>query len=394
MTHTPLAIVLGLALAAAFEASAAANEPSAGVVRVYIGTYTDGDSQGIYLCEFDAATGAIELKGLAAKAKNPSFLALHPSRKFLYAVSEVDDYAASRGGAVSAFSIDPADGRLTLLNHQPSMGAGPCHLSLDRQGKHALVANYGGGSIAVLPIDDAGRLGAPSAFVQHEGSSVNSQRQEAPHAHWIDVDPQNRFALVADLGLDKVLVYKFDATAGRLAPNDLPSVAMAAGAGPRHVAFHPSGKWAYVINELDSTVTALAYDAARGALEIIETKSTLPADARADNTTAEIEIHPSGKFLYGSNRGHDSIAMFAIDGESGRLTPLGHHPTGGRTPRSFGIDPTGGYLLAANQDSNSMVVHRIDSATGRLSQTGQQVDVPRPVCVKFAPTAEPAAPAP
>ena len=354
--------------------------------RVYVGTYTRGGSEGIYLCELDSRTGALKLVGLAGKAENPSFLALHPHRPFLYAVCEVDDYAATGGGAVSAFAINPDDGRLVLLNHQSSGGAGPCHVSLDREASNLLVANYGGGSASVLSVYvDDGTLMPPKSMVQHGGSSVNPDRQQGPHAHSINVSHDNRFAFVADLGLDEILVYKFDAATGALAPHDPPHMSLAPGAGPRHFAFHPNGEFAYVINELTSTVTALAYDAEQGALTELQTLTTLPEDFTGHNTTAEVQVHPSGKFLYGSNRGHDSIAMFAIDQESGKLTSLGQHPSGGKTPRNFGIDPAGNFLLAAHQDSNTIVVHRIDPSTGGLTEAGYKVDVPSPVCVKFAP---------
>jgi len=391
MPSKPFRLLLSVALLGALVSVAApqsasaqnAGLPAGDRAWVYVGTYTRGESQGIYLCELDLQTGALGLLGLAGESKNPSFLAIHPNRRFLYAVSEVDEYVASKGGAVAALAINSHDGRLTLRNRQPSGGAGPCHVTLDRDAKTVLVANYGGGSVAVLPIREDGRLDPPSSTAQHEGSSINPQRQEGPHAHSINVDPANRFAVVADLGLDKILIYRFDPEAGSLTPNDPPSVATAAGAGPRHFAFHPSGKWAYAINELNNTVTAYKYDAQRGRLEEFQTLPTLPDGVEAPNTTAEVQVHPSGKFLYGSNRGHDSIAMFAIDAETGRLAPLGQQPSGGRTPRNFGIDPTGRFLLAAHQDSNTVVVHRIDAASGRLEKTEHQAEIPTPVCVKF-----------
>jgi 6-phosphogluconolactonase len=245
------------------------------------------------------------------------------------------------------------------------------------------VANYGGGSVACLPIGEDGRLGDATAFIQHKGSSVNPQRQREPHAHSINLDAANRFAFVADLGLDKVLVYRFDPSAGTLEPNDPPAAVIASGSGPRHFAFHPSGRFAYVINELNSTVTAFAYDAERGTLQTLQTVTTLPEGFDGKSFPAEVQVHPSGKFLYGSNRGHDSIACFAIDAATGRLTPIGHEPTQGKNPRNFGIDPTGAYLLAANQDGDNVVAFRIDPATGKLSPTGQSIRVPMPVCVKF-----------
>ncbi|HJS09091.1 MAG TPA: lactonase family protein, partial [Pirellulales bacterium] len=250
-----------------------------------------------------------------------------------------------------------------------------------------LVANYGGGSVAVLPIDKDGRLRPASSFVQHKGSSVNPKRQEAPHAHSINVDPAGAFAVVADLGLDKVLVYRFDAAAGTLTANDPPHATVSPGAGPRHFAFHPSGRFAYVINEMNSTVTAFAYDAKKGTLSEIDTKSTLPGPQQG-NSTAEVQVHPSGKFLYGSNRGHNSLAIFRIDEKTGALTAAGHQLTGGRTPRNFGIDPTGKFVLAANQGSDSVVVFRVDQETGKLEETGQSIKVPTPVCVKFLPVGQ------
>jgi 6-phosphogluconolactonase len=384
-TQLLIAMLLTLGSFAATAAQAQNQTPPASKQRVYVGTYTRNGSEGIYLCELDPKSGALALVGLAAEANNPSFLALHPKGEFLYAVSEIDDYAATGGGAVAAYAVNRGDGKLTPLNHQSSGGRGPCHISLDSNAKNALVANYGSGSASVIPLADDGTLRKPTATVQHEGSSVNPDRQTAPHAHSINVSPDNRFAFVADLGLDKVLVYKLEAATGTLTPNDPPSVQLAPGAGPRHFAFHPSGEFAYVINELTSTVTALAYDAEHGVLKELQTLTTLPADFTGNNTTAEVQVHPTGKFLYGSNRGHDSIAMFAIDPATGKLTALGQHPSGGKTPRNFGIDPTGAFLLAAHQDSNSVVVHRIDSATGRLSATDHQVEIPTPVCIKFAP---------
>jgi 6-phosphogluconolactonase len=247
-----------------------------------------------------------------------------------------------------------------------------------------LVANYGGGSVCVLPILDDGQLDGATALVQHEGSSVNPRRQRGPHAHSVNVSPDDRFAFVADLGLDKVMIYRFDVTAGTLAPADPPWASVSPGAGPRHFAFHPGGKFAYVINELQSTVTAFAYDPERGSLDDLQTVSTLPSDFKDNNSTAEVLVHPSGNFLYGSNRGHNSIAVFAIDARTGWLSPVEKESTRGSTPRNFGIDPTGRYLLAANQASDAIVVFRIDKATGALTATGQEIEVPSPVCVRMA----------
>jgi 6-phosphogluconolactonase len=373
---------MALALALAQPSGAAAAEK----FRVYVGTYTQGASKGIYLLELDLASGSLTSKGLAVESVNPSFLAVHPSRRFLYAVGEVGDFQGEKSGAVSAFTVDAASGTLSLLNQQSSRGQGPCYVAVDRTGKNALVANYGSGSVACLPISGDGRLKPASAFVQHAGSVALPKRQQGPHAHSINLDAANRFAIAADLGLDKLLVYRFDAASGSLTPNDPPFTRVAPGSGPRHFAFHPDGKHAYVINEITLTVTAFDYDADRGVLGDIQTISTLPEGTQGKGlSTAEVQVHPSGKFLYGSNRGHNTIAIFAIDPSSGRLTAVGHASTEGKTPRNFGIDPTGRYLLAANQGSNSVVVFRIDPQTGRLQPTGQSVEVPVPVCVKFVP---------
>ncbi len=377
------AFLLGSMATASLAAGQGEARHASGNLRVYVGTYTRGQSKGIYLCHLDLADGTLEPVGVAAEVANPSFLALHPSRPLLYAVGELGSFSGKRTGAVSAFSIERKTGKLTLLNQQPSQGAGPCHLAVDPSGRCVLVANYGGGSVACLPIREDGRLGEATSFVQHEGSSVNLRRQQGPHAHSINLDAAGRFAFAADLGLDKILIYRFDAEGGTLLPNDPPWVQVAPGAGPRHFAFHPTGRYAYVINELSSTVTAFEYDARRGALSPLQTISTLPKDFQGDNTTAEVQVHPSGRFLYGSNRGHDSIAAFAVDADTGKLTYLANEPTQGKTPRNFGIDPTGACLLAANQATDNIVVFRIHSKTGVLHPTGHSADVPSPVCVKM-----------
>jgi len=368
-------------------ATCAAADNQAGVrpekLWVYIGTYTWRASKGIYLGQLDLATGRLESVELAGELTNPSFLAIHPSRPLLYAVGELGDFAGKKAGAVSALAIDPQSGKLTLLNQQPSGGPGPCHLTVDRTGRCVLVANYSGGSVACLPIQEDGRLGKATSLDQHRGSGPKPKRQDGPHAHSIQLDAANRFAFSPDLGLDKVFIYRFDPGRGELTPNDPAFAAVAPGSGPRHFAFHPSGRYAYVINELGSTVTAFRYDAERGALDTLQTVSTLPEGFQGNNTTADVHVHPSGKFLYGSNRGHDSIAIFAIDGESGKLRPIGHEPTRGKSPRNFGIDPTGAYLLAANQDSASVVVFRIDPASGRLRATRGSAKVAYPVCIKM-----------
>jgi 6-phosphogluconolactonase len=352
---------------------------------VYFGTYTSAKSEGIYVSRLDLATGALAEPTLAAGTVSPSFLAVHPNRTFLYAVNEIANFDGGTTGSVSAYRVDRATGRLTLLNQQSSRGGGPAHLTVDPSGRNVLVANYGGGSVAVLPIGADGRLAAASAFVQHAGSGANPQRQQGPHAHSVNVDRSGRFAYVADLGLDKVLIYRFDAAQGTLAPNEPAAAAVEPGSGPRHFAFHPSERFAYVINEMTCTVTAFACDAGAGRLETLQTITTLPEGVTAGRglSTAEVQVHPSGRFLYGSNRGHDSITVFAVDEVTGRLTFVQNEPTQGNTPRNFGIDPTGQYLLAANQRSDSVVVFRIDQATGRLTPTGARIAVGSPVCVRF-----------
>ena len=351
-------------------------------IRVYFGTYTGTVSKGIYHSTLDLASGQLSPPQLAAEIKSPSFVAIHPSRKFLYAVSEISDFQGKPLGGVSAFAIDPASGSLTLLNQQSSTGAGPCHLVVDATGKNVLVANYGGGSVAVLPIDSAGKLSAASTSIQHTGSSVDKARQEKPHAHSINLDAKNRFAFAADLGLDKVLIYRFDADKGALMTNDPPAGVVAPGSGPRHFAFHPSGRFAFVNNEMTSSVTAFKYDAEKGSLTEIHTLSTLPHEVKG-NSTAETVVHPSGKFVYVSNRGHDSIAIFTFDESSGKLTTAGHCLTGGKTPRNFNIDPTGQFLLAANQGTNDVFTFRVNSTTGQLTATGSKIEVGSPVCVRF-----------
>ena len=369
----------GLAALSSLLGAPAAETPT----LVYIGTYTGPKSKGIYVSRFDSATGKLSSPELVAETKSPSFLALHPNGRFLYAVGEVDNFNGLPSGAVSAFSIDTKTGQLTLLNQQPSSGTGPCHLTVDSTGKCLLAANYGSGSIAAFPIEANGKLGKSSAVIQHQGSSVNPERQSGPHAHFIMPDPADKFALVCDLGLDKVLVYRFDAAKGLLAANDQPSASLKAGSGPRHLAFHPNRQWLYVINEMGSTLTAFAYDSKRGALEELQTISTLPENFSGKSTCAEVQVHPSGKFVYGSNRGHDSIAVFAVDAISGRLSFVELQSTQGKTPRHFALDPTGKWLLAENQGSDNIVLFGVDAKTGRLTPTGQVVEVGSPVCVQF-----------
>jgi 6-phosphogluconolactonase len=374
-------LVGGVLLAAGLSPSArAADRP----MRVYFGTYTGPKSKGIYVSQFDPATGKLTAPELAAETKSPSFLAVHPNRRFLYAVGEASSVGGNKEGGVSAFSLDAKTGKLALLNQQPSGGGGPCHLSLDRAGKFVFVANYGTGSIAALPVQMEGKLGPAASVIQHAGSSANHQRQAGPHAHFITPDPASQYVLACDLGLDKVLVYWFAPRSSQpLTANETPSVSIKPGSGPRHLAFHPEGRFVYLINEMSSSLTALTYDADHGKLQEFQTISTLPDKFEGHSSCAEVQVHPSGKFVYGSNRGHDSIAVFAVDAKTGRLSYVAHQSTQGKTPRHFAIDPTGKWLLAENMDSGTVVVFGIDPKTGKLTPTGQSVEVGSPVCAVF-----------
>ncbi len=350
---------------------------------VYIGTYTHGDSEGIYVYRLDNETGALEYSSSITGVVNPSFLDVHPSGRYLFAVNEIGDYEGKPSGAVTAFYIHGSSGELSFLNQRPTGGGAPCHLSIDATGKYILVANYGGGSVAAFPIGKDGRLGEASDFVQHQGSSVNQNRQSEPHAHAIMIDNENRFAFAPDLGLDKILIYQLDLESGKLNTNTQPWARVHPGAGPRHLDFHPNGKYAYVINELDSTFTAFRYEADTGSLTEIQTISTLPEDFDGTSHCADVHVHPSGKFLYGSNRGHDSIAICTIDEKTGMLSYVGCESTQGKAPRNFTLNPEGTFLLAANQSTNTIVTFAIDTDTGKLSETGNVAEVPTPVCLKM-----------
>ena len=336
------------------------------------------------MSQLDLSTGELAPAALAGETTNPSFLALHPSGDFLYAVGEISSFEGQKAGAVTAWKIDRDTGQLEFLGQDPSGGPGPCHLVVDSTGTTLLVANYGGGSVSSREIHRDGKFGNQISFHQHYGSSVNPQRQQQPHAHSINLDRDNRYAFVADLGLDQILVYRFDAVASELHRNKgFPLVKVKPGSGPRHLSFHPSADYAYVINELDSTITAFRYEPKQGRLELMQTVTTLPPDFDGASYTAEVVAHPSGKFIYGSNRGHDSIAVFRVDPDSGNLQLVQIEPTQGKTPRNFAVDPTGKYLLAENQDSDTIVVFRIDPDQGRLAATGHTLEVPKPVCIKF-----------
>lgn len=350
---------------------------------VYVGTYTSGKSVGIYQYRLNLGDGSLKHAGTTAGVVNPSYLTIDRARRRLYAVNEVEEFEGSAGGAVSAFEIEPKTGALRLINQRRSMGAAPCYITVADSGRFVLVANYVGGNVAVLPVLKDGSLGDATAVEQFKGSGPNRERQEAPHAHCILLDRANEHAYACDLGTDKVMVYRFDRRTGRLTPNAQPSVSVKPGAGPRHMTFHPNGRVAYVLNELDATITAFALDVQQGTLRELETVATLPADFKEPNTSADTHVAPGGKFLYCSNRGHDSIASFRIDPGTGRLTLLGHTPTEGKTPRNFAIDPTGTFLLAANQKSDTVVTFRIDPQTGALRPTGHMAEIPTPVCLKL-----------
>jgi 6-phosphogluconolactonase len=370
-------IFLILASLLAYNAQSAPGE-----LLVYIGTYTKTEDQGIHWLKMDLDSGKLTPVGKLAGQKNPSFLAIHPNRKFLYAVNEIGNFNGEKAGGVSAYAIDSKTGALTFLNQQSSGGGAPCHLVVDASGRNVLVANYTGGSVASLRIAKKnGRLRKATAFIQHEGSSVLRPRQSAPHGHSINASPGNRFAVAADLGLDKLLVYRFDAKKGKLTPAGFAKVAP--GAGPRHFAFHPNGKFGYVINEITLTVTAFAWDEGEGKLTELQTISTLPVARGKGMSTAEVQVHPSGQFLYGSNRGHNTIAVFRINKDTGKLTAVQHQSTLGKTPRNFGLDPTGKFLVAANQSSGDVQTFSINQETGVLKPTGYSVKIPMPVCVKF-----------
>jgi len=349
-----------------------------GIAIFFVGTYTRGRSKGIYGCRLDLASGSIRVDRAVSGVVNPSYLAIDKGRRRLFTVSEVSEPE----GSVSAFAMNCETGELHPVNSRSSGGGGPCYLTLDSEGRFLLVANYSGGSLAVLPVADDGSLGEASDFVQHAGSSVSS-RQQGPHPHSVILDARDRFAYAADLGLDKVMIYRFDDRQGRLHPATPGWAGLKPGAGPRHLACSPDGASLYVVNELDSTVTVFATNGSTGALEHRQTISTLPGGFVGENYPADIHMSPSGKFVYCSNRGHDSIAVFAVNERTGELSAQQHEPTQGKWPRNFAMDPSGQYLLVANQRSNSIRVFSMDDTSGLLFPTGQAAEVPMPVCVKF-----------
>lgn len=387
MNRCPTPLLLATLISLVSALPAAERALTADDTLVYVGTYTGPKSKGIHAFRLTSRGGepALDPLGVVAETPSPSFLALDARRRLLFAVNEVGQFDGQPTGSVCAYAIDPKSGRLTLINQQPSGGAGPCHLLLDRTGRNLLIANYSAGTVAVLPVAADGRLGAPSSIQRHAGKSIHPKRQTAPHAHAVALDPAERFLFVCDLGLDQVKVYRFDAANHAIAPHDPASAALQPGAGPRHLAFRPDGKFAYIVNELDSTVTTFAYDAAAGRLAKMASISTLPAGYAGESTTAEITVHPSGSYVYASNRGHDSLAIFAVDAASGTLRSLGHQATGGKTPRHFGIDSSGTLVAMGNQQSDTIVLARLDPATGRLAPSPHVASTPSPVCLVFLP---------
>ena len=384
--HANLKHIRALAGLVLFLLGASMAGAASGEYFVYIGTYTLRRGEGIYTFRFQPGTGKVTAVSLAAKTPSPAFLAVHPNRKFMYAANEHDGPdVAGKNSTVSAYAVDPKTGALTLLNVVSCRGEGPAHIAVDKTGKALLAANYRSGSLALMPILADGRLGEVTGFAQHHGIGPKP-RAEGPHAHGAAFSPDNRFALVADRGLDQVLIYRYDRSKGTLTPNDPPLFDATPGAGPRHLAFHPSGRILYELNEPGSTVTVLAYGAAGGTMSRLQEITTLPPGFTGTSATAQLQIDRAGKFLYASNRGADNIAVFAIDPAKGTLTLVEHVSTQGKTPRDFSLDPTGGYLFAANQNSDNIVLFRVDAKTGRLTPTGTVLEhVPEPTCVVFVP---------
>ncbi|HQR44494.1 MAG TPA: lactonase family protein [Thermoanaerobaculia bacterium] len=387
----PAAVVLAVAVAAT-PSSPSSPSKSNPLLRVFVGTYTSGASRGIQVLDLDAATGAV-VRGpvLAGVSENPSFLALRPDGRVLYAVNETETFRGAPTGSVSAFAVDPSAGTLTLLNQQPSGGLDPCHLAVAPRGRRVVVANYTSGSVAVLPADAEGRLGPAARVRRLSGSGPNASRQQTPHAHGVFFDPSGRFLLTADLGSDRLLAEVWDPEAGTPPGAAGDGASFVPGSGPRHLSFDPSGRILYVVTELFSTVTAFRWDGARGRLEPFQTVPAVAVGYSGDNKAAEIAVSRDGRFVYASNRGDDSLVVLAA-APTGALSFAGRVPSGGKTPRHFAIDPSGRWLVAANQDSGSVVVFRLDRETGLPGAVGSPIAVPDPVCILFAPGEGPSAP--
>ena len=353
---------------------------------VYVGTYSNRggkSSEGLYAGRLDLATGAMSLCGSRGDVQNPTFLAIDPLRHRLYSAGQMDAPAAGAGGVVAAYTVAPETGELQLLNRETVDGSGPCHVTIDAAAHIVIATGYHSGSLTVLPLRADGRIGPRTQCIRYTGSSVNPTRQREPHPHSANFAPGDRFLFVPDLGTDRVANYVVQAAAGHLIANPAqPFMPVKPGAGPRHFTFHPNGRTAYLINELDSTINVYAFEPARGVLTELQSVPALPPEYCGVSTCAEVQVTPSGRFVYGSNRGHDSLAVFAV-GEDGRLSPRGHVPSGGREPRHFGIDPTGAFLVAANQNTHNLTSFRIDPATGALTSTGHTLEIPSPVCVTF-----------
>ncbi len=352
-------------------------------MTLYVGTYTTGKSKGIYRCRFDPSSGSINKTGVREGIINPSFLAIDPQKKYLYAVSETGNYQGKTSGSVDAYKITGSAGSLEYLNERPSHGAAPCHIIVDKESRYVMVANYNSGNIAVFPIEEDGRLGRATDIIQHHGSSINKERQAGPHAHCIVLDPDNRFALSCDLGTDKVMIYHFDAEKGKLLPADQPFAKVKPGLGPRHIAFHPNGKIIYVICEMGNVVLVFDYDPEKGRLRQKQSIPTIPSDFKGKTKAAELQASSDGRFLYASNRGADTLVVYAIHPQNGELSLVQTQPALGKFPRHFIIDPTGKYLIAANKNSDNIVVFSINQETGKLAPTGETLDIPAPVCVTF-----------
>jgi 6-phosphogluconolactonase len=350
---------------------------------LFVGTYTDGTSKGIYAFRFQSETGELTPLGLVAEMPNPTFLALSANHRFLYAVNEVPNYQNTHSGLVSGFAIDHLNGKLKPVNQVASAGAGPCHLAVNKTGSALFVANYGSGSAASFHLSHTGQISAPVSQFQHSGSSVDKKRQESPHCHCTTVSPDDRYVLVNDLGLDRVVVYRLDRADARLTPNDPPFWSAKPGSGPRHLAFHPQKPYAYSINEMASTVDVLHWDANTGMLASLQNISTLPPDFHGESNCAEIAVDPAGHFVYASNRGHNSIAVFSIDSEHGTLTSTGFASTPGREPRHFTLDPTGKWLLVGNQLIGTISIFRRDPESGQLTPTGKTAEIDKAVCILF-----------
>jgi len=364
-----------------------------GYLSAFIGTYTEpilfgtgavlqGKGKGIYWLTLDLRDGSLKLEGVTEQVRNPSYLAVSSNRSFLYAVNELKEYEGKKSGSVTAFRIDWAQKRLLFLNRQPSLGTDPCHVTLNNAGTYLFVSNFMSGSVSVFPIQSDGSLGEPTDFIQHQGSSLDPIRQTGPHAHSLTLDPSERFAFVPDLGIDQVVIYSFDRKKGKLFPAPTPHCPVTKGAGPRHFEFHPSRRFAFLINELASTLSMYEYNEKNGSLVLKQTVSTIPEGYAGANTCADLHVHPSGRFVYGSNRGHDSIVVFRVDEQKGSLEYVCHQSTLGKTPRNFAVDPTGNYLVVANQDSDTIVTFSIDTKDGRLAEA-ISIEIPTPVCVKL-----------